>query len=374
MADFSPAFAHANGDKRMPTSGEIEDGFGCGPLSLPLFNGLINALYAELGALMTLNGITPSNASMEQVAQSVQAGRLNFALATGTANAWVVDPVLAVPAYASGRVLWIKAPAANTSATVAINVSGLGTRPVKKNDGTAPQIGDLASGVWYPTIDDGTSICVVSPLPSQMKAASFKRTRVVFTTPGAFSWTVPAGVTAVHIYGWGAGGGSGAASASGAAGGGAGGSYGEEVVSVTPGDTISGSVGVGGAGGIPASTNGATGGDTTIVVAGTTYTAAGGSGSLTTAGSVAGNAVNGNPNTNFTLINRLGQASGGALQGTVYYSGKGGDAPNGGSGGVATTTTGNPGSVPGGGASGAAANGTARSGAAGARGEVWFEF
>ncbi|WP_100959020.1 hypothetical protein [Bosea sp. FBZP-16] len=171
MADFSPAFAHANGDKRMPTAGEIEDGLGCGPLSLPLFNGLFNALYAELGGLITLSAITPSNANMQQVAEAVQSGRICYAVATGTANAWVVTPVLAVPAYSAGRVLWIKAPATNTNTSVTANVSTLGARPLKKADGSNPAIGDIQNGRWYPTIDDGTNICIISMLPSDARAA-----------------------------------------------------------------------------------------------------------------------------------------------------------------------------------------------------------
>lgn len=123
----------------------------------------------ELVDLITKSGLTPSEADLTQVAQAVQSGKLTYAVATGTANAWVVAPVLAVPAYSAGRVLWVKVPATNTSTTVTVNVSGLGARPLKKADGTDPAIGDFASGRWYPTIDDGTNICVVATLDSDVR-------------------------------------------------------------------------------------------------------------------------------------------------------------------------------------------------------------
>lgn len=112
-----------------------------------------------------------------------------------------------------------------------------------------------------------------------------------FTTPGAFSFTVPAGVTLVSLTACGGGGGGAAGVCSNSSGslkrGGGGGGGGAAVfgkkVSVTPGQTISGTVGAGGAGGTfyvygyNASSNGASGGATII---GEILTLAGGGGCL----------------------------------------------------------------------------------------------
>lgn len=95
----------------------------------------------------------------------------SFGATSGSANAWVVAPVPAVAAYISGRPLYLQAPATNTSTTVNANISTLGSRRIKKRDGSDPAIGDLVAGTWYLTIDDGTSIIVVSPLISDIVGA-----------------------------------------------------------------------------------------------------------------------------------------------------------------------------------------------------------
>jgi hypothetical protein len=126
---------------------------------------------------------------VDGMAEAIQSGRWSWAVATGTANAWEIAPARALAAYAGGRVLWIKPPATNTSTTVNANVSALGNRRIKRRDGSDPAIGDLVAGSWYPTIDDGANICIVSPLPSerQIKAQ-------IFRAPAATN-SVPSGVT-----------------------------------------------------------------------------------------------------------------------------------------------------------------------------------
>lgn len=142
-----------------------------------------NGVQEELVRLIELCGGDPSNADFTQVAKAIQSGALNFALATGTANAWVIDLPLAPLAYAAGRVLNIIAPATNTSTTVNANISTLGNRRIKKADGTDPAVGDLVSGRVYATIDDGTSIRVLTTLPSDT------RTTVAQTIPVGGDWT-----------------------------------------------------------------------------------------------------------------------------------------------------------------------------------------
>jgi hypothetical protein len=136
----------------------------------PITAEFLNNLKAQLLTVFQESGISIDDADA-MLAYAIQSGGLNYALATGTANAWVVNPALALPAYAAGRVLWIRAPATNTNTAVNMDVSGLGNRRVKKADGSDPAITDIVSGRWYPTFDDGTSICIVTPLPSDARAA-----------------------------------------------------------------------------------------------------------------------------------------------------------------------------------------------------------
>lgn len=126
---------------------------------------LLNAIVAA--------GLTPAGANLKQLAQAIQSGKSTYVVATGTANAWTVAPNLAVPAYAAGRVLNIIAPATNTSTSVTVDVSTLGGRPLKKSDGSDPQVGDLVSGRVYATIDDGTNIRVLTMLPSDRLAQPY---------------------------------------------------------------------------------------------------------------------------------------------------------------------------------------------------------
>lgn len=74
-------------------------------------------------------------------------------------------------------------------------------------------------------------------------------TVIPFTSAGTSSWTVPAGVTSVTVKAWGAGGGGGGGSTNSDGGSGGGGGYIQSTISVTPGESLSVTVGAGGAGG-----------------------------------------------------------------------------------------------------------------------------
>jgi hypothetical protein len=77
-----------------------------------------------------------------------------------------------------------------------------------------------------------------------------QQTVETFTTPGTFTWTVPAGVFTIEVEAWGAGGGGASVPNSTAAGGGGGGGYSRSTISVTPGAMIPYTVGAGGLEGI----------------------------------------------------------------------------------------------------------------------------
>lgn len=194
-----------------------------------------------------------------------------------------------------------------------------------------------------------------------------------FTTSG--TWTIPAGVTQIRarIRGGGGGGGGANAPSSAAVGGsGGGGAYAEGLITgLTPGSTLTITVGTGGSAG--ASTGG-NGGNGTQSQVGTITAGGGGGGSGATnsasstpgaGGVAAGGAVNinGNPGGTFTVV------------GSNYMS-TGGGSSFGSSGAVGSFSgVGNNGGLPGSGASAATAGiGQSFAGGVGAAGSVILEW
>lgn len=91
-------------------------------------------------------------------------------------------------------------------------------------------------------------------------------------TSGTNTFTVPNGITKIMVEVWGGGGGASISTE-----GGGGGGYSKGILSVTPGNTITATVGAGGTGGQPLGTDGGTGGTSTF----STISATGGSGNGT---------------------------------------------------------------------------------------------
>jgi hypothetical protein len=99
----------------------------------------------------------------------------------------------------------------------------------------------------------------LSPERSRYSFPSGTHGSQVYNVAGSYTWTVPAGVSLITVYGVGAGGGGGQAFSAatsapnqlsgGTGGGGASGSEATVTIAVTPGDTITVTVGAGGAGG-----------------------------------------------------------------------------------------------------------------------------
>lgn len=373
MATINLPFA-ASAPRRAPTSDELENGFPCGDADKQLFDWLTWWKSGQIARAVAAAGLSIDDTDLDRLARAIQLGS-NYVVATGTANAWTVGPSLAPLAYAAGLTFDIIAPATNTDTSVTANISALGIKSIKRSDGADPQIGDLVVGTLYRTVYDGTNIRIGGQLPSQARAAAFKVSRAILTTPGSFSWPVPAAVTRVRIKPWGGGGGGGFGNNPSGPAGGATGAYFEWTVDVSPGDVITGTIGPAGAAGF-SGTNGTAGGDTSVTVNGQTRVAGGGAGGVNAATNNVSNSVPGGAVTGTVDLARAGSPSSGGLQGysgsgSLFYAGKGGDAPNGGTGGNAGTGAGNPGAVPGGGGGGGA-NGNAAG--AGARGEVWIEY
>jgi len=170
----------------------------------------------------------------------------------------------------------------------------------------------------------------------------------IYTTPGTYSWTCPAGVTRVSAVAIGGGGGGGSFSSYGRGGGGGGLSWVNDIV-VVPGNSYTVVVGAGGTRGAYASTSaGGTGGESYFINA-TTVQGGGGTGGR--AGSTAAAVgAGGGANWEATLYGTSGANAGGiGGYGGVYGGGGGGAAGYSGQGGSgyqgSTTTTSQPGYV-----------------------------
>lgn len=195
----------------------------------------------------------------------------------------------------------------------------------------------------------------------------------VFTSPGASTWTAPAGVTQVYAECWGSGGSGGTGSSNSNGEGGSGGEYAAAFITVTPGNVYNYTVAAAGAAVGPGS--GLTGNN------GASSTFTGDAGATVTAhGGLAGLASGSHSS---------GQAGGSGSTNTVHFNGGagGGNSPYGGGGGssAGTAAVGNPGSqygsagtAPSGGGSGgkgtggSGGNGTAGSAPGGGGGGTYF--
>lgn len=190
--------------------------------------------------------------------------------------------------------------------------------------------------------------------------------QTIVNTPGAGTFTVPAGVTSVTIQLWGSGGSGGGCTTSGNSGsGGGGGAYSSKTLTVTAGDVITYTVGAGATAGA-AGSNGNNGNASTAnhIPTGTALTANGGSrgNANSSTGGLGGTATGGSIS--------ISGASGGA--GGTNTGGNGGNGGNttgtGGNGG--TNANGTAGTAPGGGGGGAERNNFNVSGGAGANGRI----
>ena len=156
----------------------------------------------------------------------------------------------------------------------------------------------------------------------------------LFTTPGNYTFVVPAGVTSIDVEAWGGGGGGGGEDGNDGGGGGGGGGFAGGTLNVSPGDNIVIVVGAGGAGALSEDTNGSAGTASTVTGpdAGETFVAGGGGPGLFTPN---GGGDGGSGGT--------GSTGGAVVGGTTYSGGDGGDGDNneGGGGGGGAGSAGN---------------------------------
>lgn len=284
---------------------------------------------------------------------------------TGSANTCIVNYTPAIPSLVDGMVLWFKAAVANTGATT-LNVNGLGAKAVIGGAHSALQGGEIVANgkcmvVYNATLSSFVLIgCTGGALQvgvATQGAHALQRQQkgvVSFTSSGSF--VVPPGVTQIWASGCGGGGGGGGGAgcpsytSALASGGGGGGGNATAVIrnaiAVTPGHTLTitiggaGPAGPGGAAGANNGGNGGLGGNTGINDGATNLLTIGGGigglGSVTPAG--AASAAAGGAGGSF------GGAAGGfgIYSSTATLSGMGGAGGSGpfGSGGNPGTSVG----------------------------------
>jgi hypothetical protein len=254
---------------------------------------------------------------------AIQKGKYTSYNATGTANALVITPTPALAAYGFGASFTVVPSATNTSASVTLNVSGLGARTILKQDGTQPAIGDIRQGVPLRVFDNGTNYLVHGSLPSDVVLPgnlTATQRMAVFLSSGTY--TIKSSAIKVTLVGGGGGGNN-------TYGGGAGAELIGYVTGLTIGNTLAVTIGAGGTGFVGTGSAGSPGGSTTLdsgTQSITTLTAGGGNGSPGGSGGTGGTATGGQIN---SVGNGGGTGIGGIAAPNPPFGNGGGTAGNG---------------------------------------------
>lgn len=252
--------------------------------------------------------------------------------------------------------------AAGTVSTDAVNFTQLGEKVSKAGDtmtGALNMGSQLITNLANPVAETDA----INLQTARTISASFS-TRAQYTSAGTSPFVVPAGISKIRVRMWGAGAGGGTGDSVVRFGGGAG-AYVESTLTVTAGESLTVTVGAGGAAGV-------TGGDTILQRGATELLRASGGvhgnstglgGAYTIGAGITAFGINGG-------IGRTFRINTGAGEPTSQSGGTGGNAPNGGQGGNAASWTAGAqygvctaGEAPGGGGGGSA--GSAAAGAAG---------
>lgn len=333
-------------------------------------SALLNKIIAVFRSVVRKSGQVATNLDDDLISRAIRSQRLNYiATVGGTANALTatLDPTPLNRAELNGTPFRIKVPSASPGGATTLNI-GPGAFSIKML-GADPLANAWLAGDIIELVDDGTNYQLISVTQANVNNPYALN---VFVTPGAWSYTVPAGVYWVDIEVGGAGGGgSGADGVADQSGGGGGqGSTTIAGQAVVPGDVVAGTIGAPGAGGA-AGSPGAAGGSTTCAVASKfTLSCAGGAPGAGQPGGLGGSGTgfatnswgaSGNSGHPGHLRNGAGIAFGG--NGAAGRFGGGGTSNSASSGGVASS----PGA---GGAGGARTAANAYDGGSGAGGFV----
>ena len=109
-------------------------------------------------------GVQQANYPVDNVASVSSGGASEYAVTTGSANAYILTPAPAIVAYDAGTTFNIKINAGNTAPST-INVSNLGTQALVVKENFPLEGGELITDIIYTIVYDGTNFQVQNPTP-----------------------------------------------------------------------------------------------------------------------------------------------------------------------------------------------------------------
>ena len=104
-------------------------------------------------------------------ATELKLGTAQYGTEAGAANAYVVTLPYTPAAYVAGMVVNFRAANTNTGAST-VNINAVGSRSIKRTDGTALQANDVVSGAMSTIVYNGTDFILTNGLPGAQAAAA----------------------------------------------------------------------------------------------------------------------------------------------------------------------------------------------------------
>ncbi len=135
---------------------------------------------------ITLGGVNATANTFQPYAGTAALKYLNYATDTGSANAYAVAPSPATTAYAAGQVVMLKPANASTGAAT-INISALGTKPIKLPDGSDTNGYSLQTSGIYCLVYNGTNFTVINPSPAPLARNDLPAGSVLQTVYASYS-------------------------------------------------------------------------------------------------------------------------------------------------------------------------------------------
>lgn len=141
---------------RAPLASELENGYPCGEADQQLFNWTAGWPVGNIWNMILQSGITPDTDKLLDLARAVQAGKVKYGAAAGTANALTLTLSPAPASLTVGMVVSVLIATENTGAAT-LNVNGTGALPIRTMGGNAIQRGDLPAGSIVHLVYTGTA-------------------------------------------------------------------------------------------------------------------------------------------------------------------------------------------------------------------------
>ncbi len=111
---------------------------------------------------ITLGSVNASSNAFQPYLGTGALKLVNYASDSGSANTYAVAPVPTVAGYVAGQMVTLKPANANTGSAT-LNVSSLGTKAIKLQDGSDPQANALVSTGVYLLVYDGANFVLANP-------------------------------------------------------------------------------------------------------------------------------------------------------------------------------------------------------------------